>query len=254
MRLQGKRALVTGAGPNIGQAICRALAEEGAVVACNGIDGERASAVVRQIEREGGRALAVQADVTDVAQVRAMIDLVADRLGGLDILVNNAAMNVRKGLLEVSVDEWRDTIDVILTGTFLCSRYAAALMVQQGTGGAIVNVASTSGHRGKANALAYCTAKGGILNMTRAMALDLAAHRIRANSISPTRTGTSVDRSKPADSRAPDGIPLGRIGTPRDQARAVVYLVSDDAEFVTGCDLRVDGGALACAPLHDFTP
>jgi len=245
MRLQGKRALVTGAGPNIGQEICRVLAEEGAMVACNGVDAARAKAVAEHIEREGGRALAVMADVTDAAQVKAMIDLVADRFGGLDILVNNAAINIRKGLLGVSLEEWQRNIDVILTGTFLCSRHAAELMVRQGIGGSIVNVAPTSGHWGRANALPYCAAKGGILNMTRAMALDLARHRIRVNSISPTKTGSSVGGSERREDRSSDEIPLGRLGRPRDQALAVVYLVSDEADFVTGCDLRVEGGALA---------
>ena len=248
MRLQGKRALVTGAGPNIGAEICRILAEEGALVACNGRLAATAKAVAEEIERHGGTALAVPADVTDAAQVRDMFDLVGKRFGGLDILVNNAAINVRKGLLDICEDEWRRTIDVILTGTFLCSRHAAELMMRQGTGGAIVNVASTSGHRGKANALAYCTAKGGVLNMTRAMAVDLAPHRIRVNSISPTRTGSSVGASRGAAERSASGIPLARLGHPRDQARAVLFLVSDDAGFVTGCDLAVDGGTLAAPP------
>jgi NAD(P)-dependent dehydrogenase (short-subunit alcohol dehydrogenase family) len=245
MRLQGKRALVTGAGPNIGQAICLALAEEGATVACNSMDSTQAHAVTEQIQRNGGRALAVTADVTEPAEVEAMMDLVAGRMGGLDILVNNAAIAVRKGLLAITLDEWQRSIDVILTGTFLCSRLAADLMVRQQRGGSIVNIASTSGHWGRANALAYCAAKGGLLNMTRAMAMDLAPHRIRVNSVSPTRTGSSVGGSQTGEQRSTDGIPLGRLGRPRDQALAVLYLVSEDAEFVTGCDLRVDGGSIA---------
>ena len=253
MRLRGKRALVTGAGPNIGREICLALAEEGAIVACNGMDADLAGAVAGDIERKGGSGLAVTADVTDVAQVQAMMDLVSDRFGGLDILVNNAAITVRKGLLEISLEEWQRNVDVILTGTFLCSRSAAGLMVRQGTGGSIVNIASTSGHWGRANALAYCAAKGGLLNMTRAMALDLAPHRIRVNSVSPTRTGSPVGDGSGSQVRTSDGIPLGRLGRPRDHALAVVYLVSDDAGFVTGCDLRVDGGSLAAWGDRGFT-
>ena len=214
------------------------------MVACNGVDAARVDEVAACIEREGGRAFGVTADVTDASGVKAMIDQVAHHFGGLDILVNNAAINVRRGLLDISPEEWQRTIEVILTGTFLCSRYAAELMAQQGTPASIVNIASTSGHWGRRNAVAYCAAKGGILSMTRAMAIDLAPHRIRVNSISPTRTGTAVG-AHDTEPRSSDGIPLGRAGRPRDVALAVLYLVSDDADFVTGCDLRVDGGALA---------
>ena len=245
MKLKGKTALVTGAGPNIGQEICRVLAGEGASVACNDVDPARAATSAERIEREGGSALAVPADITDPLQVQAMMDRIVKHWGGIDILVNNAAITIPKGLLQIGVEEWQRNIEIILTGTFLCSRSAAEVMVRQGRGGSIVNIASTSGHRGRANALAYCTAKGGLLNMTRAMALDLAPHRIRVNSVSPTKTGVSVGGLEGEGERTFDEIPLGRLGRPRDQALAVLYLVSDDAEFVTGFDLRVDGGALA---------
>ncbi len=245
MKLKGKTALVTGAGPNIGQEICRVLAGEGARVACNDVDAARAKASAERIEREGGSALAVPADITDPVQVKAMVERVVEHFGGIDILVNNAAITIPKGLLQISIEEWKRNIDIILTGTFLCSRSAAEVMVRQGRGGAMVNIASTSGHRGRANALAYCTAKGGILNMTRAMAMDLAPHRIRVNSVSPTKTGVSVGGLEREGERTFDEIPWGRLGRPSDQAHAVLYLVSDEAEFVTGIDLRVDGGALA---------
>ena len=245
MKLKGRTALVTGAGPNIGQEICSVLAGEGANVACNDVDPARAEASAGRIEKAGGRALAVPADITEADQVRAMVDQVVRRWGGIDILVNNAAITVPKGLLQISFDEWKQSLDIILTGTFLCSRYAAEVMVGQGRGGSIVNIASTSGHRGRANALAYCTAKGGILNMTRAMAMDLAPHRIRVNSVSPTKTGISVGGLEREGERSFDEIPWGRLGRPSDQAHAVLYLVSNEADFVTGVDLRVDGGALA---------
>jgi NAD(P)-dependent dehydrogenase (short-subunit alcohol dehydrogenase family) len=245
MKLNGKTALVTGAGPNIGREICRVLAGEGARVACNDVDPARATASAEAVEKDGGSVLAVPADITDPGQAKTMVDQVVERFGGLDILVNNAAITVPKGLLQISLEEWKRNIDIILTGTFLVSRCAAEAMVRQGRGGSIVNIASTSGHRGRANAIAYCTAKGGILNMTRAMAMDLVPHRIRVNSVSPTKTGVSVGGLEQEGERSFDEIPLGRLGRPRDQALAVLYLVSDDAEFVTGCDLRVDGGALA---------
>ena len=245
MKLKGKTALVTGAGPNIGQEICRVLAREGAKVACNDVDPTRAQASAESLVKEGGSALAVPADIMDPVQVKAMVDRVVGHFGGIDILVNNAAITIPKGLLQITLEEWKRNIDVILTGTFLTSRAVAEVMVRQGRGGSIVNIASTSGHRGRANAVAYCSAKGGILNMTRAMAMDLAPHRIRVNSVSPTKTGVSVGGLEREEERAFGEIPLGRLGRPRDQALAVLYLVSEDADFVTGCDLRVDGGALA---------
>ena len=245
MKLKGRTALVTGAGPNIGQEICSVLAGAGANVACNDVDPARAKASAGRIEGEGGKALAVPGDITDPAQVKAMVERTAEHFGGIDILVNNAAITIPKGLLHISLEDWRRNLDIILTGTFLCSRYVAEVMVRQGRGGTIVNIASTSGHRGRANALAYCTAKGGILNMTRAMAMDLVPHRIRVNSMSPTKTGVSVGGLEAEGEREFGEIPWGRLGRPRDQALAVLYLVSDDADFVTGIDLRVDGGALA---------
>ena len=245
MRLAGKTAIVTGAGPNIGREICKVLASEGARVACNDVDKARAEAAAAAVGQAGGQALALPGDIVDPAQVRTMVGRVVERFGSIDILVNNAAITIPKGLLDISPDEWRRNLDIILTGTFLMSRAVAEVMVQAGRGGAIVNIASTSGHRGRANALAYCTAKGGILNMTRAMAMDLVGHRIRVNSVSPTKTGASVGALEAAGERSFDEIPLGRLGRPRDQALAVLYRVSDDAEFLTGIDLRVDGGALA---------
>ncbi len=245
MKLKGRTALVTGAGPNIGQEICSVLAGEGANVACNDVDPARAKASAERIEKAGGAALAVPGDITDPVQVKAMVDRVVQHWNGIDILVNNAAITIPKGLLQISLEEWKRNIDIILMGTFLCSRTAAEVMARQGRGGSIVNIASTSGHRGRTNALAYCTAKGGILNMTRAMAMDLVPHRIRVNSVSPTKTGVSVGGLEREGERTFDEIPWGRLGRPADQAHAVLYLVSDEAEFVNGIDLRVDGGALA---------
>lgn len=245
MKLDGKTAIVTGAGPNIGQEICKVLAAEGARVACNDVDKARAEAAAEGVRKAGGEALALPGDIVDPGQVQAMVGRVVQTFGGVDILVNNAAITVPKGLLNISLEEWRRNIDIILTGTFLMSRAVAEAMIKAGRGGNIVSIASTSGHRGRANALAYCTAKGGILNMTRAMAMDLVPHRIRVNSVSPTKTGVSVGALEAAGERMFDEIPLGRLGRPRDQALAVLFLVSDDAEFITGFDLRVDGGALA---------
>jgi NAD(P)-dependent dehydrogenase (short-subunit alcohol dehydrogenase family) len=244
-QLSGKTVLVTGAGPNIGREIALEFARSGARVACNDVDREQAEAAARDVADIGVDSCAAPGDVSDPESVRRMFDEVEERLGAIDVVVNNAAVTIPKGLLDVSVDEWNRCVDVVLTGTFLVSREAAARMVDRDAKGAIVNVASTSGHRGRAGAVGYCAAKGGVLNLTRAMACDLAGHGIRVNSVSPTKTGASVGSIESATARTFGEIPLGRLGAPIDQAKAVCFLASPAAAFITGEDLRVDGGSLA---------
>ena len=252
MKLTGRVALVTGAGPNIGQEIARRLAEEGALVVCNDVDAVRAADAAAYAATSGS-ARAMAADITDEEAVQRLVDGIVRDLGGLDILVNNAAITIPKGLLETTLAEWERVLKVVLTGTFLVSRAAAVVMVRQGRGGAIVNMASTSGHLGRANALGYTTAKSGILNMTRSMAMDLVTHGIRVNSVTPTKTGVSVGGLSKVGERFFGEIPMGRLGRPIDQANAVAFLVSDDAAFITGADLRVDGGSLGTWGLQPHT-
>ena len=242
MRLKGKTAVVTGTGPNIGQAIAKTLAREGCRVLCCDVDMSRAQVVARDINAKGGSAKAIQADITLADDVKIMMEKAVEEFGGIDILVNNAAFAIPKGLVNISEEEWRRCVDVTLTGTFLCSQHAAKIMIDQKRKGRIVNIVSTSGHRGRKDAVAYCAAKGGVLNLTRAMAVELASYGIRVNSVSPTRTGIAIAYGKPHE---PAGIPLGRVGRPEDHAEAVLFLVSDEAEFITGADLLVDGGSLA---------
>ena len=249
-RLDGKVALVTGSGPNIGLEVALELARNGASVACNDIDPERARAAADAVRSIGGNALPVPGDITNPDDVQSMVQKVIEAFGAIHVLVNNAAITVPKGILNTSLEEWRRCIDVILTGAFLCSQAVAKHMVEQGIKGVIINVVSTSGHRGRPNALAYCAAKGGLLNMTRAMACDLAPFGIRVNSVSPTKTGTSVGGLEREEQRSYAEIPLGRLGRPIDQAKAICFLASDDADFITGADLRVDGGALATWGVH----
>ena len=244
MLLEGKVALVTGAGPNIGGQIARTLAEAGAVVGCNDIDGLAAEKAAAALGDTPAGGMALPGDITDEAQAEEMVSRLVERYGRIDVLVNNAAITVPHGILETTLEEWNRVLSINLTGSFLMGRAAARVMAEQGSG-SIVMIASTSGHRGRAGALAYCSAKGGVVNMTRAMAMDLAPHGIRVNSVSPTKTGQSVGNIESAGTRFFAEIPLGRLGEPIDHARAVLFLASDQSEFCTGIDIRVDGGALA---------
>jgi len=255
--LAGKVAVVTGTSPNIGGGIAEGLADEGASVACVDVAPENAEQCAEAIRRRGGRALGVVCDVTDEAQVEAMVARVRDAYGGVDLLVNNAGILGGLGVLEMPVDRWNRQIAVNLTGTFLCTKHVARLMVEQRRRGSIVVVVSTAGHQGQAGNIAYSTSKSGLLNFTRAAAMDLARHGIRVNSLTPTATDTGEaaeravawGRPRPA-ARArgldfPKMVPMGRLPSPRHYARAVVFLASDDAEMITGTDLRVDAGAIA---------
>jgi NAD(P)-dependent dehydrogenase (short-subunit alcohol dehydrogenase family) len=243
--LSGRVALVTGTGPNIGRVIAATLARAGATVLCNDLKPEVAEAAARFAGEGGHNAHALAFDITDPDAVERAVETAARRHGTIDILVNNAGVTIPKSILTVSIEEWRRVTRVIQDGAFHCSRAVAKRLVAASKPGAIVNIASTTGHRGRKNAIAYATAKGGILNFTRALAIDLAPHRIRVNSVSPTKTGASVGAVESAGARSFDEIPLGRLGEPQDHATAVLFLVSDAASFITGIDLRVDGGTLA---------
>lgn len=242
--LEGRTALVTGSGPNIGRTIATTLAGAGAFVYCNDISPEAAKAAAETVKSAGGEAQPLPFDVADPDAVAEAIDDANARRGPIDILVNNAAITIPKSVLNVSIAEWRRVIDINLSGMFFCSQAVARAMVKAGRGGAIVNIASTSGHLGRANAIAYCSSKGGVLNFTRAMAADLVSHGIRVNSVSPTKTGVSVGALESATTRSFDEIPMGRLGEPQEQANAVLFLVSKQASFITGIDIRVDGGTL----------
>ncbi len=244
--------MITGAGQNIGRAMAERFATEGAAVAVVDIDATRAQRVVEAIVSRGGHATPIVADVTDEAAVAAAVAQVVETYGRLDILINNVAATVNKGLLETSLDEWEWVLAVTLRSAFLCGKYAARAMIEAGRGGAIVNVASTSGHRGIRNKIAYAAAKGGVLNLTRAMAMELAPHGIRVNTLTPTQTGSPVgvadEAVAPERGGSAPGIPLGRFGRPEEQAAAALFLVSDEASFITGADLACDGGLLAVFP------
>jgi NAD(P)-dependent dehydrogenase (short-subunit alcohol dehydrogenase family) len=261
VKLAGKVALITGSSPNINGGIAYGLADEGARVVCVDLDPTYAEACAAGIRRRGGDALGLVCDVTDEAQVAAAVERARAAYGGIDVLVNGAMVQIRKGLLELSAAEFRRQLEVGLVGAFLFSQHVARLMIAQGRRGCIINILSTEGHQGNPGNIGYGTAKSGLLNFTRAAAMDLAPYGIRVNSLTPTATDPAEGEARvaewgvrwgaPAVARRPDmtwgdqGVPLGRRPSPRHYAHAVVFLASDDAEMITGCDLRVDGGVLA---------
>lgn len=247
--LDGRVAAVIGTGPNIGGEIVRTLAGAGANVVCIDARLDQAERAAAEVVALGTRAIGLQADITSEDDVAAAFAQAAGAFPTLDVLVCNAAITHKGTILDTTLEEWQRVLDVSLTGAFLCGQQAARRMVEQGTGGAIVNVSSTSGHRGGVKAIAYATAKAGILNLTRSMAIQLAPHGIRVNSVTPTQTGSPVgsDTAR-ADQGPPKSIPLGRWGQPADQAQAVLFLVSPASAFITGVDLPVDGGLLATVP------
>jgi NAD(P)-dependent dehydrogenase (short-subunit alcohol dehydrogenase family) len=257
MKLLGKVAIVTGTSPNIGGGIAGGLADEGAKVVCVDVVADNANQCAAWIAKRGGDALGVVCDTTDEAQVATMVARARDAYGGVDVLVNNAGILGGESVIDMPLERWSRQLAVNLTGTFLCTKHVARRMVEQERGGSIIVIVSTAGHQGQAGNIGYCTSKGGLLNFTRAAAMDLAKHKIRVNSLTPTATDVEEGMERAVEwGRArpePRGrllhfakmVPTGTLPSPRHYARAAVFLASDDAEMITGFDLRVDAGAIA---------
>jgi NAD(P)-dependent dehydrogenase (short-subunit alcohol dehydrogenase family) len=243
-KLRGRVAIVTGAGRNIGEETAKLLASEGAKVAVVDLDLARGGRVAGEITQAGGDAKAFMADVGKEEDISALVKDVVAEWGKVDILVNNAAISDNKNILEITKAEWDKVIAVTLTGPFLMCKHVAQQMVAQGSGGSIVNVGSTSGFFGRSRAVAYSAAKGGVANLTRALAVQLAPHRIRVNGVIPNKIGSPVGKDE-FDPTRPVVNLAGRPGVPLDLARAVLFLVSDDSEFIVGEMLFVDGGVTA---------
>jgi NAD(P)-dependent dehydrogenase (short-subunit alcohol dehydrogenase family) len=242
-------AFVTGAGRNIGEEIAMSLAREDINVAVVDIDSSRAERTAARVEALGrGRALALCGDVSDSEDVQRIVKEVIDRWGGIDILVNNVAITDRgKNVLELQEDEWERVLRVTLGSAFICTKYVAAEMVREKKGGRIVNIGSTSGHRGRANATAYSVAKAGVITLTRSLAVQLAPYGIRVNTVTPNKIGSPVGEDVEPIDRGRSNL-VGRGGKPADVAGAVRFLVSDEADFITAAELLVDGGALFVDP------
>jgi len=251
-RLTGKRALITGAASGIGRATALLFAREGAAVAVVDVDEAGGQAVAQAIRDEGGQATFVRCDVTQAEDCQRAVQRTVDEWSGLDILFNNAGIIRRATVIGTTEEEWDRVMAVNVKSIFLLSKCAIPVMAQAG-GGAIVNTSSGWGLVGGRNAVSYCASKGAVVNMTRAMALDHGAQNIRVNCICPGDTDTPMLRNEARQLGQSDEVflaeaadrPLQRIGRPEDVAQAVLYLVSDDASFVTGTALVVDGGGLA---------
>ncbi len=250
--LTGKRALITGGASGIGRATALLFAREGAAVSVVDIDETGGQAVAQMIVDEGGQAIFVRCDVTQAADCQRAVLETVDRLGGLDILFNNAGIIRRANVLDTTEEQWDRVMAVNVKAIFLLSKYAIPVMEQTG-GGAIINTSSGWGLVGGRNAVSYCASKGAVVNMTRAMALDHGAQNIRVNCVCPGDTDTGMLRNEAQQLGASEkeflaeaaDRPLRRVGRPEEIAWAVLYLASDASSFVTGATLVVDGGGLA---------
>jgi NAD(P)-dependent dehydrogenase (short-subunit alcohol dehydrogenase family) len=244
-RLQSRRVVVTGAGRNVGEAIARRCAAEGARVVVADIDAEAASSVAKAInEDHPDSAVPVGVDVASSHDVQRLVETAWRELGHVDTLVNCVAITDRPStVLDLPDDLWQRVLDVTLSAAFLTTKYLARKMVAEGHGGVIVHIGSTSGQFARKNALAYPTAKAGLHALVRSLALQLGGHGIRVNTVSPNKVGSPVGTDvEPADRERRNLV--GRACTPEDIANAVAFMVSEEASFITGTDLLVDGGAV----------
>ena len=252
MRLQNRIAVITGGAQGIGAGIAKCFAQEGAKIVIADVNEEKSKVLVAVLKEIGAEAIYVSCDVSDPGQVENVFSKTLEAFGRLDILVNNAALvhhpDSNKNFLELSAKAWLRTLEINLTGMFYCSQRAGRIMVKQvkegnATGGAIINMSSGGGSRAHRHLMAYDTTKGGIEAATRAMAMDMAPWKIRVNVVVPGNI--TVDNAlggATGPEAAARTIPLGRAGSPNDIASAAAFLASDDAAYITGQRIVVDGG------------
>ena len=248
--MQGKVALITGSGSGIGRATAFAFAEKGVKVVVSDINAESGEEVVQLIRNNGGEAVFIKADVAQDDEVKALVDGAVAAFGRLDFGINNAGIGGTQQLLhETELATWNKIVDVNLTGTFNCMKHEIRHMLAQG-GGAIVNVSSIAGLRGTPKLYPYVASKHGVTGLTKVAALDYSAQGIRVNSVHPGAIRTEalaryIEAVPPAGEAIAALHPIGRIGESKEVADAIVWLCSDDAAFVTGHTMAVDGGAMA---------
>ena len=245
-RLTGRVAVVTGSSSGLGEAIAHELAAAGAAVVISSREPARAQAVAAAIADAGGTALPVAGDVTRVEAVEELAARAREELGGLDVWVNNAGIGMVRPSLELTLEDWQRTLDLDLTAAFVGCQVAGRHMVAEGRG-VIVNVSSVAGHTALPQRAAYCTAKHGLIGLTKVLSAEWAPHGVRVVSVDPAFVMTPLVRQTMADGRfAEEDIlrrtPLGRLGEGVEVARAVRFLASDAASYVTGAQLMVDGG------------
>ena len=246
--LEGKVALVTGASSGIGKAIAIEMGRRGASVVVNYVGKpDAADEVVKAIEQEDGTALAIQADVSKASDVSSMITRAASKFGGIHVLVNNAGIEKETPFLEKSEEEWDRVIAVDLKGAFLCTQLAARQMAKNG-GGTIINISSVHEDLPFPGYAAYCAAKGGLRMLCRDLALELAKHHINVVNVAPGAINTPINERTMTDPEKKLAlqreIPLGRVGEPAEVAKLVCYLASDDASYITGTTIVIDGGLM----------
>jgi NAD(P)-dependent dehydrogenase (short-subunit alcohol dehydrogenase family) len=243
MKLSGKVALITGFGSGLGRAIAVLFAQHGASVMGTSKTESKGFETVGLIQKIGGNAFFRSGDVADSSQMQALVEEAVKRFGGVDIVVNSAGVRTNGSITDISEAAWDGTLAANLKGAFVVSRAAIPEMKKRG-GGVILHIAARSGIQGQAGRAAYCASKGGLVTLTEAMAMDHASDNIRVNCICPGPTRTPmVDTSTPEKlARYKTRVPIGRIGEPEDVAHAALYLASDEASFVTGAVLPVDGG------------
>ena len=252
LSLENKVAMVTGAASGIGRGIALRLAEMGVRIAALDIDQIKAVETAIQIQTHGGEAIALECDVRSATNCHGAIESVLELWGKVDILCNCAGIAVRKDIVELTEDEWDLALDVTLKGIYLLSREVVPHMIRSG-GGSIINIGSGWSLKGGPRAASYCAAKGGVVNLTRAMAIDHGKHNIRVNCVCPGDVETPMLQSECAQlgedreafMREAANRPLARVGTPEDIANAVLFLASPMSSWITGTALVVDGGGLA---------
>jgi NAD(P)-dependent dehydrogenase (short-subunit alcohol dehydrogenase family) len=252
-KLSGRRALITGGSSGIGKATAYLFAQEGASVAIVGRSEEKGCVLVKELNEGGHPAVFIRADVSQAEDCRAAVEGTVHALGGVDILFNNAGIVQRGGVSEVTEEEWDRTMAVNVRSIFLMSKYAVPHLAESPFGAVIVNMGSVLSHAGARSVIAYAASKAAVLSMTKSMALDLCRQHIRVVCICPgdTETPSLMDEAKqlgiPYKEFVASSIarrPLGIIGAPQDIARGVLYLASDDARYITGTSLVIDGGGL----------